>query len=81
MATKVLAFDVDAYKHLESDAEFGEEYNNIVPLEDMTPRQRYELALSDDENCLIYDTIDDFLDAMNNGLISEEYGWFYSYNE
>lgn len=79
MATKVIGFSSDYYTRKSVN---GIEYfKNIVPLDEMTPRQRYELALSDDENAMIWDDIDSFLTDLNDEYISVNNMWVYKYNE
>ena len=80
MATKVIGFYCDSYarypKHfIENDVK------NIVPLEEMTDKQRYETALADNENAIIWDDIDSFLTDLNDECISVNNMWVYKYNE
>ena len=82
MATKVIGFNCDSYtrylKHfVENDG--ISVFKNIVPLEEMTPKQRYELALSDDEDAFIWDNIDSFLTDLNDESASVSNMWVYSY--
>lgn len=45
-------------------------------LNNLTPRQKYEYALSDEE-CVIFETTDEFFDMLNNDLIDTENNfWF-----
>ena len=79
MATKIIGFSSDYYTR---ETVNGIEYfKNIIPLDEMTPRQRYELALSDDENAIIWDDIDSFLTDLNDECISVNNMWVYKYNE
>lgn len=79
MATKIIGFSSDYYTRKTVN---GIEYfKNIVPLDEMTPRQRYELALSDDENAMIWDDIDSFLTDLNDEYISVNNMWVYKYSE
>lgn len=79
MATKIIGFSSDYYTR---ESVNGIEYfKNIIPLDEMTPRQRYELALSDDENAIIWDDIDSFLTDLNDECISVNNMWVYKYNE
>lgn len=79
MATKIIGFSSDYYTR---ESVNGIEYfKNIIPLDEMTPRQRYELALSDDENAIIWDDIDSFLTDLNDVCISVNNMWVYKYNE
>ena len=81
---KILAFDVDTYAKDKGEFEFygdDNDYKNIVALDDMTPKQRYETALADDENAMIYDDIDTFITDLNNDCISTETYFFYTYEE
>ena len=80
MATKVIGFDCDSYarypKHfIENDVK------NIVPLDEMTDKQRYETALEDNENTVIWDDIDSFLTDLNDECISVNKMWIYKYEE
>ena len=80
MATKVIGFYCDSYarysKHfIENDVK------NIVPLEEMTDKQRYEAAIEDNENAIIWDDIDSFLTDLNDECISVNNMWVYKYNE
>lgn len=80
MATKVIGFDCDSYarypKHfIENDVK------NIVPLDEMTDKQRYETALEDNENTVIWDDIDSFLTDLNDECISVNNMWIYKYEE
>lgn len=84
MATKVIGFYCDSYaryaKHFdENDGMTG--IKNIVPLEEMTGKQRYETALEDNENAMIWDDIDSFLTDLNDECISTNNMWFYKYDE
>ena len=79
MSTSIIGFNVDSYIRFESDMPF--EGKNIVPLENMTPKQRYELALDDDEDAVIYDNISTFLQELNDGYINSESYFFYEYSE
>lgn len=84
MATKVIGFNCDSYarysKHfIENDG--TSDFKNIVPLEEMTDKQRYETALEDNENAIIWDDIDSFLTDLNDECISVNYIWVYKYNE
>ena len=79
MATKIIGFSSDYYTR---ESVNGIEYfKNIIPLDEMTPRQRYELALSDDENAIIWDDIDSFLTDLNDECISVNNMCVYKYNE
>lgn len=79
MTTKIIGFSSDYYTR---ESVNGIEYfKNIIPLDEMTPRQRYELALSDDENAIIWDDIDSFLTDLNDECISVNNMWVYKYNE
>lgn len=79
MVTKIIGFSSDYYTR---ESVNGIEYfKNIIPLDEMTPRQRYELALSDDENAIIWDDIDSFLTDLNDECISVNNMWVYKYNE
>ena len=76
MATKVIGFDCDSYaRYLKSFVK------NIVPLEEMTDKQRYETALEDNEDTVIWDDIDSFLTDLNDECISVNNMWFYKYEE
>lgn len=87
MATKILAFDADCYLRqgtLRNGDEFlGDlsEFKNIVGLDDMTPKERYELALADDETAFIYDTIEEFTEALNDEWLESTNYWIYPYQE
>ena len=78
MVTKVIGFFCDSSTRY-SSADCGDEVKNIVPLEEMTPKQRYELALSDDEDAFIWDNIDSFLTDLNDESASVSNMWLYSY--
>lgn len=78
MSTKVIGFFCDSYARY-SAADCGDEVKNIVPLEEMTPKQRYELALSDDDDAFIWDNIDSFLTDLNDESASVSNMWVYSY--
>ena len=76
MATKVIGFDCDSYaRYLKPFVK------NIVPLEEMTDKQRYETALEDNENTVIWDDIDSFLTDLNDECISVNNMWVYKYEE
>ena len=76
MATKVIGFDCDSYaRYLKPFVK------NIVPLEEMTDKQRYETALEDNENTVIWDDIDSFLTDLNDECISVNNMWIYKYEE
>lgn len=76
MATKVIGFDCDSYaRYLKPFVK------NIVPLEEMTDKQRYETALEDNEDTVIWDDIDSFLTDLNDECISVNNMWFYKYEE
>ena len=76
MATKVIGFDCDSYaRYLKPFVK------NIVPLEEMTDKQRYETALEDNENTVIWDDIDSFLTNLNDECISVNNMWVYKYEE
>ena len=84
MATKVIGFNCDSYarysKHfIENDG--TSDFKNIVPLEEMTDKQRYETALEDNENAIIWEDIDSFLTDLNDECISVNFIWVYKYNE
>ena len=77
MATKVIGFDCDSYaRYLLKPF-----VKNIVPLEEMTDKQRYETALEDNENTVIWDDIDSFLTDLNDECISVNNMWIYKYEE
>lgn len=77
---KIIGFSVDAYKRHNTDQLFLDgDVKNIVPLEKMTSKQRYELALGDDEDTIIYDNIDSFLVDLNDGVVDSEGYFFYQY--
>ena len=76
MATKVIGFDCDSYaRYLKPFVK------NIVPLEEMTDKQRYETALEDNEDTVIWDDIDSFLTDLNDECISVNNMWIYKYEE
>ena len=76
MATKVIGFYCDSYAcYLKPFVK------NIVPLEEMTDKQRYETALEDNEDTVIWDDIDSFLTDLNDECISVNNMWFYKYEE
>ena len=76
MATKVIGFDCDSYaRYLKPFVK------NIVPLEEMTDKQRYETALEDNENTVIWNDIDSFLTDLNDECISVNNMWIYKYEE
>lgn len=76
MATKVIGFDCDSYaRYLKPFVK------NIVPLEEMTDKQRYETALEDNEDTVIWNDIDSFLTDLNDECISVNNMWFYKYEE
>lgn len=84
MATKVIGFYCDSYarysKHfIENDG--TSVFKNIVPLEEMTDKQRYETALEDNENTVIWNDIDSFLTDLNDECISVNNMWIYKYEE
>ena len=54
----IIGFSVDAYERFT----LRKDCKNIVPLEEMTPKQRYEVAIDDFEDCVVYDCVEDFLD-------------------
>lgn len=74
---KILAFSIDNYARYEVDPDGG--YKNIVPLDEMTLQERYELALNDDDNVMIWDNVGAFLEDMNDELVSTNDMWFYEY--
>ena len=76
MATKAIGFDCDSYaRYLKPFVK------NIVPLEEMTDKQRYETALEDNENTVIWNDIDSFLTDLNDECISVNNMWIYKYEE
>ena len=76
MATKVIGFDCDSYaRYLKPFVK------NIVPLEEMTDKQRYETALEDNEDTVIWNDIDSFLTDLNDECISVNNMWVYKYEE
>ena len=76
MATKVIGFDCDSYaRYLKPFVK------NIVPLEEMTDKQRYETALEDNEDTVIWNDIDSFLTDLNDECISVNNMWIYKYEE
>ena len=76
MATKVIGFDCDSYaRYLKPFVK------NIVPLDEMTDKQRYETALEDNENTVIWDDIDSFITHLNDECISVNNMWIYKYEE
>ena len=76
MATKVIGFDCDSYaRYLKPFVK------NIVPLDEMTDKQRYETALEDNENTVIWDDIDSFITDLNDECISVNNMWIYKYEE
>ena len=84
MATKVIGFDCDSYARylkpfVENDG--TSVFKNIVPLEEMTDKQRYEIALEDNENTVIWNDIDSFLTDLNDECISVNNMWIYKYEE
>lgn len=72
MAT-IVGFNIDNYRRFSIN---HGDYKNIVPLEEMTPEQKYELAVSD-EDSLIWDSIDSFLTDLNDGCVDTENMCFY----
>lgn len=79
MATSIIGFSVETYLRFGPDMGFNGK--NIVPLEDMTPRQRYETACDDFEDCVVYDDVKTFLSELNDELICSENYFFYEYSE
>lgn len=79
---KVLGFSIESYSRYGVNGKVEEDcgYKNIVPLEDMTPQQRYETALADDIDVLIWDNVDALFQDMNDELVSTNDMWFYTYN-
>lgn len=71
----IIGFNLDVYGRYNG----GGSYKNLVPLDDMTPQQRYELALSDDENVSIWSDIESFLTDVNDDMVSLDEMWFYKY--
>lgn len=87
MATMILGFSVDCYSRFtpksKESISMSEYKNPLVGLEDMTPRQRYELALVnvDDEDVRIYDCVEDFLSELNDDYVSNDNFYFYTYEK
>lgn len=79
MSTKIIGFKNYSYGRF-SSVKDNENYKNIVPLDKMTPYQRYELALDDDdEDVIIWDSLEAFLTDLNDELVDVEEMWFYDY--
>lgn len=77
---KILAFSIDNYSRYGVNGEVEEGYKNIVPLEDMTPQQRYETALNDEYDAMVWSSVDALLQDMNDECVSTNDMWFYTYN-
>ena len=75
MKVKIIGFDSCVYGRFNTD-----EKNPLLSLEDMTPKQRYELALADAEDAVIYDSLEQFLFNMNEDIVNDEY-YYYQYTE
>lgn len=68
---KILAFDLDYYfkdrgQYLESREK--ENFLNIVPLDDMSEKERLETAMGDDCHVSLWEDVDSFLQDLNNGF-------------
>lgn len=74
---KVIGFSVDDYARFDGDGV----YKNIVPLEEMLPRQRYETALEDTDCCIIFDNAQTFVSDLNDECIDANGYWFYVYED
>lgn len=72
----ILGFDVDFYSRFDTN---DREYKNVVGLENLTPKERYELALIDSTDVRIWDSVDGFLNEINEGLVDTDGMFFYEY--
>lgn len=77
---KVIGFNIESYSRYGVNNTIEDGYKNIVPLEKMTPQQRYETALADDEDTCIWDSVEALLQDMNDECVSTNDMWFYTYN-